>query len=90
MNKEDLQRELENFNRKLDNKDNIDENLKDNLKKLMDDISNFLENSEDSSKEEKDNLVDDLKDSTMNFETKHPELSESINIIIHTLSNMGI
>ena len=58
MNKEDLQKELENFNKRLDSKDNIDENLKDNLKKLMDDISNFLENSEDTSKEEKDNLVD--------------------------------
>ena len=90
MDKEDLRQELKRFNEKLENKKNLDDSLKDNLKKLMDDVSNFLDNSEEISNEEKEGLVDNLKDATMNFETKHPELSESLNIIFHTLSNMGI
>jgi ElaB/YqjD/DUF883 family membrane-anchored ribosome-binding protein len=90
MNKEELQDELENFRGKLDINENVDENLKKNLTKLIDDINKFLENSEEASMEERENLTENLKDTTLNFETKHPELSESINIIIHTLSNMGI
>jgi septal ring factor EnvC (AmiA/AmiB activator) len=90
MNKKQLRQELENFNEKLEEKQNIDHELKSNLKKLMQDISGFLDNSEEISSEEKDSLVENLKEAEMNFETKHPELSESLNIIFHTLSNMGI
>jgi ElaB/YqjD/DUF883 family membrane-anchored ribosome-binding protein len=90
MDREELRKELKKFNEKLKNKENIDDHLKDNLKKLMDDISNFLDNSENIAGEDKAGLIENIKDAKMNFETKHPELSESLNIIFHTLSNMGI
>ncbi len=90
MNKKQLRQELENFNEKLEKKQNIDHDLKNNLKQLMQDISGFLDNSEEVSSEEKDSLAESIKEAEMNFETKHPELSESLNIIFHTLSNMGI
>ena len=90
MDKNQLRQELENFNEKLNSKQNIDGSLKESLMKLMDDVSGFLDNSEAASGEEKESLIENLRESTMNFETEHPDLSESINIIIHTLSNMGI
>ena len=90
MNKEQLQKELKKFDKNLESKQNIDESLKENLKKLLNDVNSFLENPEDISEDEKENLLENLRDSTLNFETKHPEFSESIKIIIHTLSNMGI
>ena len=89
MKKEQLRQELKKFTEKLDEKKNIDEDLVKNMKGLMSDVESFLENPE-SSNEEKENLVQNLRDSAINFETKHTELSESINIILHTLSNMGI
>ena len=90
MDKNQLRQELENFNEKLNSKQNIDSNLKESLKKLMDDVSGYLENSDAVSEEEKESLMKNLKDTTVNFEAEHPGLSESIKIIVHTLSNMGI
>ncbi len=55
-------------------------------------LKNLLEDSEEqkSVEEEKDDLISNLKDSAANFESEHPDLAESIHLVIHTLSNMGI
>jgi chromosome segregation ATPase len=90
MNKEQLRQELKKFKEKIDRKENMDSEIIENMKNLMSDVENFLENPDSSSDQEKENLVQNLRDSAVNFETKHSELSESINIILHTLSNMGI
>lgn len=90
MEKDQLKKELAKVHNKLNNLDSISEDEKSSLKKLMSDIQNLLERSGDKTKEESENIIDELKETTSEFDAKYPELSESIKIIIHTLSNMGI
>ncbi|MGE5797362.1 MAG: DUF4404 family protein [Ignavibacteria bacterium] len=68
----------------------LDEESKEILKKTMANIQEVLNRSEDQTSDDQTNLLEDLKKSAAHFEVTHPELSESMHIVIHTLSNMGI
>jgi small-conductance mechanosensitive channel len=88
-----LHQSLEKMHEELNKVSSLDDESKKILLQLSDDIKNLLaksEKTEGSVEEEKDDLISSLKDSAANFESEHPDLAESIHLVIHTLSNMGI
>lgn len=85
-----LKSEFENLHNKLKNLKHADEETRTHLESLKTDIQNILDNSEQEIIENKEDIISDLKKYTLKLESEHNEISESINIIIHTLSNMGI
>jgi len=90
MEEKDLHRQLIQLQNKLKESKSLDKNSREILKKLMDDIQVVLERSEEEPSEGHNNLLENLKESATHFEASHPEISESMHIVIHTLSNMGI
>lgn len=90
MYKNQLKEELAKAHEKLNNLKSISEDDKSSLRKIMNDISRVIENSDEKNNEDDKNLLDELKESISKFEIQNPELSESINIIVQTLSNLGI
>ncbi len=93
MTENELHQSLEKMHQELHKVSTLDEDSKKILLQLSDDIKNLLEKSvktDEPVEEEKDNLISNLKDSAANFESEHPDLAESIHLVIHTLSNMGI
>ena len=93
MSENELHQSLAKMHEELHKVSSLDNESKRILLQLSDDIKNLLEKSEkteESVEEEKDNLINSLKDSAANFESEHPDLAESIHLVVHTLSNMGI
>jgi hypothetical protein len=90
MNKNEFRKSLENLRGELRNTESIDENSREQLLKLKKDIENLLESDEKYSPEQRDTLIGNLKETVTQFEGTHPRLAESMHIVIHTLSNMGI
>lgn len=90
MNRDKLKNEIAKAREKLDTLSSLNEDDKLALRKIMNDISRLIESPEDNNNENDKNLLDSLKDSISKFEVKNPELAESINIIVQTLSNLGI
>ncbi|MEO8400001.1 MAG: DUF4404 family protein [Ignavibacteriaceae bacterium] len=85
-----LNQSLEQLHERLKKISSIDEESKNTLRKISNDINNLLEKPTEKAAEEKNEIIDSLKESATQFEADHPELAESIHIIIHTLSNMGM
>jgi predicted nucleic acid-binding Zn-ribbon protein len=90
MNKNEFRKSLEDLRKELHQTESLDENSKEQLIKLKNEIEKVLETSENYSTEQRDTLMGSLKDSVAQFEGTHPRLAESMHIVIHTLSNMGI
>lgn len=90
MSRKDLRKALENLHNELKNTDSLDERSKEILLKLKIDIEAILNQSDDKIEVEKTDIPSNLRDSVVNFEATHPKLAESMHIVIHTLSNMGI
>lgn len=86
-----LRDSLADLHTKLDSTDPVDEETRETLLKLQADIMMLLNREKlDKKEEEDDSLIEDLKRSATRFEGTHPELANSMHIVIHTLSNMGI
>jgi hypothetical protein len=90
MKKQSLREQLVNLDSELRNIKTLDEESKEILKKTIANIQEVLNRSENQTSDDQTNLLEDLKKSAAHFEATHPELSESMHIVIHTLSNMGI
>jgi conjugal transfer/entry exclusion protein len=90
MKNQNLREQLINLDSELRKVKTLDEESKEILKKTIANIQDTLNRSGEQSKDDQSNLLEDLKKSAAHFEATHPELSESMHIVIHTLSNMGI
>ncbi len=93
MNQNELHSSLEKMHSELNKVSTLDAESKTILLQISNDINNLLAgaaNEDETVIEEKDNLINSLKDSAAAFDSEYPELAESIHIVIHTLSNMGI
>ncbi|HVO74854.1 MAG TPA: DUF4404 family protein [Ignavibacteriaceae bacterium] len=90
MEKQNLRKQLLNLDSELRKIKTLDNESREILKKTISNIQDALNRSGDESAAVQNNLLEDLKKSAAHFEATHPELSESMHIVIHTLSNMGI
>ena len=90
MSQNELHQSLEKMHEELHKVSSIDAESKNILLQISNDIKKLLEDSEEKVIEEKDDLISNLKETAANFESEHPDLAESIHLVIHTLSNMGI
>ncbi len=90
MKKQNLREQLVNLDSELRKVKTLDEESKEILKKTISNIQEMLNRTEEQTSGEQTGLLEDLKKSAAHFEATHPELSESMHIVIHTLSNMGI
>jgi CRISPR/Cas system CSM-associated protein Csm4 (group 5 of RAMP superfamily) len=87
---EKLKESLENLRKELKNSKNIDnESLKD-LQRLTSDIHNILKKNEKITVTGTPVLLNSLKQAAEKFELSHPELTGAINIVISSLTNIGI
>ncbi len=90
MSQNELHQSLEKMHEELRKVSSLDNESKNILLQISNDIKNLLNEPEEKVVDEKDDLISNLKDTAANFESEHPELAESIHLVIHTLSNMGI
>ena len=90
MSQNELHQSLEKMHEELRKVSSLDNESKNILLQISNDIKNLLKEPEEKVVDEKDDLISNLKDTAANFESEHPELAESIHLVIHTLSNMGI
>jgi len=90
MKQEKLRNEFEKLHNRLKNLKNVDEETKEALENLDVDIQNVLKNSHEKIIDEKESIIKNFKNYAIKFESKHPEITESLNIVIQTLSNLGI
>lgn len=87
---ERLKDSLENLHSVLSKAEHVDNDSKELLHKIMADIQNLLNKNVEDTHSTKRGIIDDLKDSAMKFEATHPELAGAINIVISSLSNIGV
>jgi ElaB/YqjD/DUF883 family membrane-anchored ribosome-binding protein len=85
-----LKNELEKLHKKLKNIKHTDDETRNHLENLKSDIENILNNPDKKIMESKEDIISNFRDYTLKFEANHSEVSESLNIIVHTLSNMGM
>ena len=87
---EKLKDSLEKLHNELKNAEELDNDSRTALKELMNDIQMILNKSEEKIGKEHHNILESLKESSQKFELTHPELAGAINIVISSLSNLGI
>ncbi len=87
---EKLKDSLEKLHNELKNAEELDNDSRTALKELMNDIQMILNKSEEKIGKEHHNILERLKESSQKFELTHPELAGAINIVISSLSNLGI
>ena len=87
---ERLKDSLENLHRELIKAEKVDDNSKELLRGIMADIQRLLDSDTETPHKSKHSIIEDLKDSARKFELSHPELAGAINIVINSLSNIGI
>jgi predicted nucleic acid-binding Zn-ribbon protein len=87
---EKLKVSLEKLHQELKEAKQVDEDSKNALRELMNDIQTILDKNEKDAVREHHNLLESLKESSQKFELTHPELAGAINIVISSLSNLGI
>jgi hypothetical protein len=90
MEQQNLREQLLSLDAELRKIKTLDDASREILKKTIANIQEALNRAEDQASGEQTSLLEDLKKSAAHFEATHPELSESMHIVIHTLSNMGI
>jgi hypothetical protein len=87
---ENLRKSLENLHNELKNSKNIDDESVKVLRKLMADIEVILDKNEVAAAAEAPKLQSSLKDTAEKFEVSHPKLTGAINIVISSLTNIGV
>ena len=87
---ENLRDSLKKLHKELKDAKQLDEESQKILRQLMNDIQSILDKSEKVVVKEHHNLLESLKESSQKFELTHPELAGAINIVISSLSNLGI
>jgi hypothetical protein len=87
---EKLKDSLENLHEVLKTSKNIDDESVKILRKLMADIQSILDKDEKASVKETPGLLNSLEESAGKFEVSHPNLTGAINIVISSLTNIGV
>jgi len=87
MNIENSVKELQDLHDELSSLREAEKVVQDKINALLDQLDTEL-NRDDSSSEQE--TLSDLSTVLQRFETEHPTLTDSINRIMVTLSNMGI
>jgi len=87
---EKLRDSLEKLHIELKNAKHIDKESEKILIELMNDIRKLLDKDDKDLGKEHHNILESLKESSQKFEVTHPELAGAINIVISSLSNLGI
>jgi signal transduction histidine kinase len=87
---EKLRDSLEKLHKELKDAKQLDEESQKELRQMIEDIQLVLDKNEKVVVKEHHNLLESLKESSQKFELTHPELAGAINIVINSLSNLGI
>lgn len=87
---EKLSESLENLHEELKNSKNIDAESVKALHELMADIQDILEKNENARIKEAPKLLSSLEETAGKFEASHPKLTGAINIVISSLTNIGV
>jgi signal transduction histidine kinase len=87
---EKLRDSLEKLHKELKDAKQLDEESQKELRQMIEDIQLVLDKNEKVVVKEHHNLLESLKESSQKFELTHPELAGAINIVISSLSNLGI
>lgn len=83
-----LRESLENLHNELKNSTDIDGESVKILQELMSDIKEILDRNKEIPASA--NLVGSLKDTAGKFEVSHPKITSAINIVISSLTNIGV
>jgi hypothetical protein len=87
---ENLRKSLENLHKELKASKNIDDDSVKVLRKLMSDIQAILDKNEKAAIANAPKLQSSLKETADKFEVSHPKLTGAINIVISSLTNIGV
>ncbi|MDR3625770.1 MAG: DUF4404 family protein [Ignavibacteriaceae bacterium] len=87
---ENLRKSLENLHKELKDSKNIDDDSVKVLRKLMSDIQAILDKNEKAAIANAPKLQSSLKETADKFEISHPKLTGAINIVISSLTNIGV
>lgn len=87
MNKQELQKILEQLKQELASSEFTEPSAHQTLQKLIEKVEQVLTNDENAVQTA---LHEPLNDAVTRFETSHPQLTAILNNIISQLSNMGI
>lgn len=79
---------LRELRKEIDKIDEVDEASEKKLNSLINSVEKKLSNSIDA--EEDEELLSRLQSTIRHLEVSHPELTETMNNIMTTLSNMGL
>ncbi len=88
MSRAQLEQSLESLRRELDRIDPADADIRARLAALVDDIEARLETLEED--DEHDSLLERVRHQVEAFEVEHPRVTNILNDIMVTLSNLGI
>lgn len=87
---ENLRKSLENLHKELKDSKNIDDDSVKVLRKIMSDIQDILDKNEKAAIANAPKLQSSLKETADKFEISHPKLTGAINIVISSLTNIGV
>ena len=87
---EKLKESLENLHIELKNAKNINAESVKILHELITDINSILKKNEKIPPSGTSSLLSSLKETPGKFELSHPELTGAINIVISSLTNIGV
>jgi len=87
---ENLKQSLVKLHEQLRNTTNIDSESEKMLRKLINDINKVLEKTEIPLGKRHQSILEGLKVEAQKFESSHPDLAETIKIVINGLQSLGI
>jgi hypothetical protein len=90
MNKQQLQRSLQQLRAELDQAQSLDAAARADLLKTMHDIETALEDTDALPPDEQQTLIAQLKESLWQFEKSHPTLTMIMGRVMDDLNRMGI
>ncbi len=88
MDKDELYKSLEALQEEINRLEVSDEAGRERIKHLISDLEIQIENPDDS--EQTETLVNKIPKLIEHFEVEHPRITETLNRIMVTLSDMGI
>jgi len=74
----------------LEKADRVDASTKASMAAVTDDIQRLLSSEDSSSSEDSETLAARMKESLLEFETEHPQLTRVVNQISSALAHLGI
>ena len=87
---EQLRAELEQLNNLLQDPHGMDEATRQSLARLAADIQRVLQATSDGEEQPHPDIRQRIDDAVVDFESKHPQLTQILSRVTDLLSNMGI